>query len=106
MYALGTEYKINVSVEPIQGFNLIDQDFELGLYVQSHNEVIFKKNNPSIKISEDGKNCMVCVSQQEALKIGKGPVKLKFIAHIQDFDFPDNVRTEIYNSICTGVTIT
>ena len=105
MYALGTEYKINIHIEPIPGFNLIDQDFELRLYTQSHIEVAFKKNDSSIKISEDGKDCIICVSQQDALKIGKGSVKLKFIAHIQDFDFTDNFRTEIYNGICTGVTI-
>ena len=39
MSALGTEYKINVHVEPVDGSTMDDFDFECTLYVYKNNEV-------------------------------------------------------------------
>lgn len=106
MSALGTEFKINIHVEPIDGFTMDKCDFECFLYVYRNKGVIFKKGDASVKISEEGTDCIICVSSSDAIKIGRGSVKLKFTAYVDDTDFPDNKRTEIVDGICTGVTIT
>jgi hypothetical protein len=56
--------------------------------------------------NEDENNYIICVNSQDAVKIGRGSVKMKFIAHIPDYDFSDGFRTEIVDNICTGVVIT
>ena len=105
MSALGTEYKINVHVEPIDGSTMDDFDFECILYVYSNRGVTFKKGDEAVKRADEN-NYIICVSSQDAIKIGQGTVKMKFTAHIEDSDFPDYKRTEIVDNICTGVMIT
>lgn len=105
MSALGTEYKINVHVEPVDGSTMDDFDFECILYVRVDRGVTFKKGDEAVK-REDENNYIICVNSQDAVKIGRGSVKMKFTAHIEDADFPDLRRTEIVDNICTGVIIT
>ena len=105
MSALGTEYKINVHVEPVDGSTMDDFDFECTLYVYSYKKVTFKKGDEAVK-REDESNYRICVSSEDAMKLGRGTVKMKFTAHIEDADFPDMRRTEIVDNICTGVVIT
>lgn len=105
MSALGTEFKINVNVEPIDGSTMDDFDFECLLYVYTNKGVTFKKGDEAVK-RVDENNYKICVSSTDALKLGRGAVRMKFTAHIKDADFPDNIRTEIEDGICTGVTIT
>lgn len=101
MSVLGTEYKINIHVEPIDGYHMSDYDFEAQLYVYSSRSVTIRKEEMK-KVDDD--NYIVVVDSVKALKIGKGTVKLKLIAHISDGDFPDGYRTEIAE-VCTGVTV-
>ena len=105
MSALGTEYKINVHVEPVDGSTMDKFDFECMLYVRTDRGVTFKKGDEAVK-REDENNYIICVNSQDAMKIGRGSVKMKFTAHIVDPDFPDLKRTEIVDNICTGVVIT
>ena len=105
MSALGTEYKINIHVEPVDGSTMDDFDFECILYVYSNRGVTFKKGDEAVK-RVDENNYIICVNSQDAVKIGRGTVKMKFTAHIEDADFPDLKRTEIVDNICTGVVIT
>lgn len=105
MSALGTEYKINVHVEPVDGSTMDKFDFECMLYIHTNKGVTFKKGDEAVK-REDENNYIICVNSQDAMKIGRGSVKMKFVAHISDPDFPDRFRTEIVDNICTGVVIT
>ncbi|MEE1071130.1 MAG: hypothetical protein U0L26_01865 [Cellulosilyticum sp.] len=107
MSALGTEYKINVHMKPIDGIHMANDnvDFECTLYVNSSRSVTFKKGDEAVK-KIDNDNYKIVVSSEQAMKIGRGAVKMKFTAHIEDPDFPDYKRTEIVDNICTGVTIT
>lgn len=105
MSALGTEFKINVHVEPVDGSTMDDFDFECMLYVRGNKGVTFKKGDEAVK-REDENNYIICVNSQDAVKIGRGNVKMKFVAHIPDSDFLDLRRTEIVDNICTGVMIT
>lgn len=105
MSALGTEFKINVNVEPMDGFHMADYDFECMLYVYTNKGVVYKKGDESMKKTDDD-NYRICATSEDSLKLGRGSVKLKFTAHIPDADYPDGYRTEIYDNICTGVVIT
>lgn len=105
MSALGTEYKINVHVEPVDGSTMDDFDFECMLYIYTNKSVTFKKGDEAVK-REDENNYIICVNSQNAMKIGRGSIKMRFTAHIKDPDFPDMKRTEIVDNICTGVVIT
>ena len=107
MSALGTEYKINVHMKPIDGLHMASDnvDFECMLYVVASKGVTFKKGDEAVKKIDDD-NYKIIVSSEQAMKIGRGAVKMKFTAHIEDSDFPDYKRTEIVDNICTNVTIT
>lgn len=109
MSALGAEFKINIHCEPIDGFTMNDFDFECelyALYMSPSKKVLFKKSDPVVKVSEDGKNCVLCITSSNSLKLGRGRIMLKFTAHIPDSDFPDGYRTEIEDGIWTTITIT
>lgn len=105
MSALGAEFKVNVHVEPIDGFHMADYDFECQLYVNTNKAVTFSKGDESLKKTDDD-NYRICVSSEDSLRIGRGSVKMRFTAHIPDADFLDGFRTEIEDGVCTGVTIT
>lgn len=107
MSALGTEYKINVHMKPIDGLHMASDkvDFECILYVATSKGVTFKKGDETVKKIDDD-NYKIIVSSEQAMKIGRGSIKMKFTAHIEDADFPDLRRTEIVDNICTGVVIT
>lgn len=105
MSALGTEYKINVHVEPVDGSTMDDFDFECTLYIYTNKSVTFRKGDEAVK-RVDENNYLICVNSQDAMKIGRGSIKMKFVAHIPDSDFLDLRRTEIVDNICTGVVIT
>lgn len=105
MSALGTEFKINVHVEPIDGFHMSDYEFECMLYVYTNKGVVYKKDHESVKKTDDD-NYRICVTSEDSFRLGRGNVKLKFTAHIPDSDYSDGYRTEILDNICTGVPIT
>lgn len=105
MSALGAEFKINVHVEPIDGFHMSDYEFECMLYVYTNKGVVYKKNHESVKKTDDD-NYRICVTSEDSFRLGRGNVKLKFTAHIPDSDYSDGYRTEILYNICTGVLIT
>lgn len=106
MSALGTEYKINVHMKPIDRLHMANDnvDFECMLYVVTSKGVTFKKGDEAVKKIDDD-NYKIIVSSEQAMKIGRGTVKMRFTAHIEDADFHDLRRTEIVDNICTGVVI-
>lgn len=99
---LGTELKINVHIEPIDGVSMANYDFECEFYASSKKKsvIIPKKNMKRV----DNDNFIAVITQDNALLIGRGSVMLRLTAHIPDSDFPDGARTEIVE-VCTGVTI-
>ena len=101
MSALGTEFKINVHVEPIDGMHMSDYDFEAALFVFTNRKVVFQKSSMK-KVDDD--NYIVIVDSVNALKLGRGAVNMEFTAYIPDGDFNDGLRTE-KSVVCTGVTI-
>lgn len=103
---LAREFKINVHVEPIDGYHMSDYDFECYLYVYTNKGVLFKKGEQFvIQQDESPDDYRIIVTSDNSIKIGRGSVKLRFTAYIPDADYPDGKRTEIVDGICTGVTI-
>lgn len=109
MSALGTEFKIKedkffVHAEPMGDLHMSDYDFDVELYIQPNRSVVLNKNNPLVvKKTEDRYD--VCITSEVSRKLGKGAVKLNFIAYIPDPDFPDGYRTSVVENICTGVDL-
>lgn len=101
MSVLGTELKINVHVEPIDGYHMSDYDFECQFYVYTNKCVVVSKADMK---QIDGDNYVALITSDLANKIGRGTIKMRITAHIPDSDFPDGLRTEIAE-VCTGVVI-
>lgn len=101
MSTLGTELKINVHVEPIDGYHMSDFDFECQFYVFANKHVVIPKADMK-QVDED--NYYALITFDLAQKIGRGIIKMRITAYIPDADSPDGQRTEIAE-VCTGVVI-
>ena len=98
MSNIGTELKINVHVEPIDGFHMSDYDFSCRFYVYTNRYVELLKSE-MIKVDED--NYMGCI---DSSKLGTGNIMMRIKAQIPDADFSDGLRTEV-ETVDTKVTI-
>lgn len=93
-----TEYKINVHAEPIDGLSMSQYNFECQFYVYSNKVVTIKKEDmkqQEINGVPDNDNYIVVLDSEKIKSLGKGALKMRFIAHITDPDFPDGIRTEV-----------
>lgn len=89
MSSIGTEFKINVHVEPIGGYHMDDYDFSCKFYIYMSRAVEMKKSD---MIRVDADNYIACI---DSSKIGIGAVRMRITALIPDGDFPDGFRTEV-----------
>ena len=101
MSALGTELKINVHVDPIDGLHMSDYDFECAFFVYTNKKVVITKKEMK-KVDDD--NYIALIDKVKGLQLGRGTINMEITAHIPDGDFDDGLRTE-KTTICTGVTI-
>jgi hypothetical protein len=101
MSALGTELKINVHVEPIDGMRMSEYDFECAFYVYTNKKVVISKSEMK---EVDNDNYLAIIDSVNALVLGRGTINMEITAHIPDNDFPDRLRTE-KAVVCTGVVI-
>lgn len=99
MSALGTEVKINIHAEPIDGLHMEDYDFEAEFYVYTNKSIIINKED-LIKIDADNYVALV-----DSTLLGAGTIYAKIVAEIPDDDFDDAHRTEVFRG-STGITIT
>lgn len=98
MSNIGTELKINVHVEPIDGYHMSDYGFACRFYIYTNRYVEVRKEE-MIKVDED--NYIACI---DSGKLGAGAILMRITAQIPDADFPDGLRTEV-ETVSTGVTI-
>lgn len=99
MSSIGTEFKINVHVEPIDGLHMDDYGFTCRFYVMYTGKYVEVAKEQMIRIDPD--NYMAVVDSR---RLGKGSVTLRITALIPDPDFPDLLRTEV-EAVPTGITI-
>ena len=98
MNSFVTEYKINVHAEPIDGLSMSQYNFECQFYVYSNKVVTIKKEDmkqQEINGVPDNDNYIAILDSEKVKSLGKGALKMRFIAHIPDTDFPDKARTEV-----------
>ncbi|MBO7293859.1 MAG: hypothetical protein J6U65_00415 [Bacteroidaceae bacterium] len=101
MSALGTELKINVTNDPIDGFHMGDYDFECAFYVYTNRRVVKKKSEMK-KVDDD--NYLGILKTDDVMRIGRGRVLVEMTAYIPDADFEDGFRTE-RDVTCTDAVI-
>lgn len=96
---IGTELKINVHVEPIDGkVHLADCEFKCEFYVYTNKSVVVEKKD-MVQVDKDNFIALVDTS-----KIGCGTIQMTIEVDVPDGDFPDHLRKEV-DTICTGVKI-
>ena len=95
---LGTEIKLNVHIEPIDGVTMDGYSFVANLYCSPSKMIAINKNE-AIRIDESNYVCCIDTSN-----IGIGRLKCKIVAQIPDGDFDDGIRTEI-SVIDTGIDV-
>lgn len=103
MSALGTELKLNVHLEPLDGFHMSDYDFECEFFVFTNRSVVIKKSQ--LKRLDDD-NYYAIIEKDDAMRIGRGAVKCMVTAYIPDNDFADGVRTERRLFVCQEADVT
>lgn len=101
MSVLGTEFKINVHVEPMDGYHMSDYDFDCSFFVLPNKRVEINKADMK---EIDSDNYIAIITSSMASILGRGTVKMRISAKIPDADFPDGTRTEIAE-VCTNVVI-
>lgn len=95
---LGTELKLNIHIEPLDGLTMDNYDFNVDVYV-SQRKMVSAKKEQCVRVDEN--NYIVLV---DTTVIGAGDVTVKVVAQIPDSDFEDGLRTEVMQ-IQTGITI-
>lgn len=85
---LGADLKLNLSIEPINGYSMEDYDFEVKLSSSPFKSITMKKNE---LIAVDKDNYLVCFS---TLDVGSGALKALVFAQIPDEDFKKGYRNE------------
>lgn len=104
MGALGT-FKYGLRMEPIGDIHLEDCDFDITSYVFTNRSVTYRKGDSTHlkKIDED--SYKIIVTEEDAMKIGKGKVMAKVTIRIPDSDYEDGFRTEVYDRIWTKIIV-
>lgn len=110
---LGTELKLNISIDPIDSLTMDDYFFELDFYCQEGKHILIAKEIPDDN-NEEGKNpnknelVRVDANNYVALVhtnlVGEGTLKCRITAQIPDELFDDGIRTQIIG-INTGIKI-
>jgi hypothetical protein len=96
---LGTQLKLNLSIEPIGTLTMDDFDFSVELYC-SAKRVFTVSKDKTLRVDEN--NYLILVDSEV---LGQGELKCKVIAYVPDEDFDDSIRTEVL-MFDTGIRIT
>ena len=95
---IGTQLKLNISIEAINGYHMKDYEFSCMFYVDLDNPIIINKSQMKYK---DADNYLVIL---DTTAIGIGRVRARITANIPDDDFDKKTRKEIVD-IDTGIVI-
>lgn len=99
MSRVGTEFKINVHVEPIDGLHMDDYNFTCRFYVHPGKYVEVKKNE-MVRVDADNYIALV-----DSAKTAPGELVMRITARVSDSDFPDDLLCTEVETVRTGVTI-
>lgn len=93
---LGTELKLKITMEPIDGYNLEDCDFYCLVYCVegSKKHIILNKGDSRVKQVDENSYVLLV----DSCKLGAGTIKIKVVVNIPDADFSspgDGFRREV-----------
>lgn len=94
----GTEVKVNVHVEPIDGLHMADYDFTCRFYTYANKFVDLAKDE---LIQTDADNYVAVI---DTALLSQGTLRLKLTAQLPDVDCADDFRQEVAD-VDTGVII-
>lgn len=104
---IGTELKLNVNIQPIDGKSMSDYDFDIQLR-GGKNTISFEKRRETIsdglaKDEDSNDNYIVAFNTKD---LGIGRVVCRVIAYLEDgaFNYDDHKRTEI-TEVNTGIEV-
>lgn len=98
MSSVGTEYKINVKMEPMGEIHLANCEFEAQFYTSPLKGQIIPKSK---MIEVDSDKYLALVDSKET---GPGELMMRISIDLPDADFNDGARTEVH-VINTGIRI-
>lgn len=98
---IGTELKLNINIQPIDGLTMTDYDFEVQLVsgIITNKSKTYRKDE-LVKNGDDN-NYILPFNTQD---VGVGKIVCRIIAHLPDGAFSDRKRTEIVE-IDTGIEV-
>lgn len=86
---VGTQFKLNLHVEPVADMTMDDYDFSVEVYC-SRLRIEKREKKDCTRVDSD--NYLVTV---DSAVLGAGTLKVKFTAIVPDIDFPDELRKEV-----------
>ena len=95
---IGTELKINVHAEPVDGIRMEAYDFYCDFYVMRNRFVRVPKSE-MIYIDPDN-----YIATFDTRQVGMGNLRLRMTALVPDENFADGYRTEVADS-CVDIVI-
>ena len=97
----GSDFKLNLNIDKIEGKGMHDYDFYVELYTSNSKPYILKKEDLISLIDDKGENVILPI---ESSKLGTGKLTVRVIVTLDDADFLNDKRTEII-VINTGIEI-
>lgn len=95
---VGTIFKLNINMDPIDGKHMDDVDWEAKVYVSGSKSLTVKKNEAT-RIDKD--NYIISVDSSQ---LGAGKYNLELTVRMDDSEVKGGKRVEV-RSAFTGVTI-
>lgn len=86
---IGTEAKLNISVEPMEGAVMDDYAFECEFYCLPNRRLVLDKSQ-LVRVDENNYIAVV-----DTKPLGVGMLKCKVTAYLPDADCGDGIRTEV-----------
>lgn len=97
MVSLGTELKINISMEPMDGYTLASTEWFCEFYAKRVKVKVSKED--AIKVDDNNYICTV-----DSRVVGRGELMAHIEVQIPDSDMDDGLRTEAL-TFSTGLNI-
>lgn len=98
MANVGTEFKVNIGMQPIGETHLSGCDFNVVFYTNGLKEHTVEKAE-MIKVDDDNYLALV-----DSKKTGSGELRARVFVYLPDADFEDGFRTEVVD-LSTGIVI-
>ena len=95
--SLGTELKVNISMEPMDGYTLAATDWWVEFYAKRSKVKVLKAD--ATKVDDHNFICTV-----DSKAVGRGELMAHIEVQIPDSDFGDGYRTEAL-TFSTGINI-